>query len=251
MPSVEQKTVIVLGMHRSGTSMAGALLDALGVDMGENLFPQSRANPIGYYEDVDFLSLNQKILHAARGDAYQPPSHEAILQCRPEFLSAIQKLVTAKTAPVWGWKDPRTSLTVGLYLSVVPNPHIIICERSRETIARSLDSRGDLTYEDGLALSNIYEARINGFVESCPACPKLVFPYEEVTRQPDLWIDHLIEFLALKPTRQQKQQALALVLPPQKIRVLRAQRLLEAAVKRPWEIPGYIRRRFFSKGNRS
>ncbi|MCD6476962.1 MAG: sulfotransferase, partial [Candidatus Aenigmarchaeota archaeon] len=44
------KTIIVLGMHRSGTSMTAGVLHRLGVNMGKNLMKGNWANPLGYFE---------------------------------------------------------------------------------------------------------------------------------------------------------------------------------------------------------
>lgn len=75
----DSKTVIVLGMHRSGTSMTAAILNELGVNMGENLYVNYIANPIGHFEDMNFIILNRKILKTAGGNWEKPPTWKAIL----------------------------------------------------------------------------------------------------------------------------------------------------------------------------
>lgn len=66
MISNKEKTVIiVLGMHRSGTSAITRSLKALGIDLGNNLMAESeRNNPKGFWEDVDINNLNIDLLNA-------------------------------------------------------------------------------------------------------------------------------------------------------------------------------------------
>ena len=54
--------LIVAGMHRSGTSMMAALLSKLSVDMGRGLVAPDAHNFRGYFEDVEFLSLQRRML---------------------------------------------------------------------------------------------------------------------------------------------------------------------------------------------
>jgi len=70
------KTVIVLGMHRSGTSMVSGVLNILGVDIGKDLLGNHWSNPLGHFENNDFRNLNTQILKEAGGDWLNPPSRE-------------------------------------------------------------------------------------------------------------------------------------------------------------------------------
>ena len=59
-----QKTIIVvLGMHRSGTSLITRSLQVLGVDLGEHLIPAiSGDNDKGFWEDVDINDFDNALL---------------------------------------------------------------------------------------------------------------------------------------------------------------------------------------------
>lgn len=62
---------IVTGPGRSGTSLAARLLIACGADFGssENHIPGDPNNPEGYFEDIEFVSLNTALLLGVRDDA--------------------------------------------------------------------------------------------------------------------------------------------------------------------------------------
>lgn len=57
--------VIVAGMHRSGTSLVASMISSLGIDLGEHQLTADRNNRRGYFEDVDFLALNRRMLNAS------------------------------------------------------------------------------------------------------------------------------------------------------------------------------------------
>lgn len=248
VPTVSDKTVVVLGMHRSGSSLTSGLLEALGVNMGERLMAESRANPVGYFEDKAFLRLNRKILHAAGGTWYDPPSAEAIRTQKEPFRSEVEALFQDKPA-LWGWKDPRTSLTLEVYLDHLPHPHVVVTHRDPEAIAQSLVNRGDMQHEEALALVSLYEERIDALLKAHPELPRLHASYEAITRRPERWIEEAIRFLDLKPTPQQREEALSLVLSKRSIRLLRAKRLIAEGLRRPLDVPRYVLQRLRQRSN--
>lgn len=139
---------IVLGMHRGGTSLVSSILISLGVDMGDSFPATNRHNPWGYWEDTDFMRLNSRILRVAGGKWDRPPLHKRILQVgRGHYANAIKELVEQKTVGStgkgkrWGWKDPRTCLTIQLYDEVLPAPFYIVVKRPRGEIIHSLTVR--------------------------------------------------------------------------------------------------------------
>ena len=132
--------IAVIGMHRSGTSMLAGMLHHLGVHMGTDLVMDNHVhNPLGYFEDRDFLRLNERILTAAGGGWAKPPGGEAIAEVvkSGEFENEIMELAEARTEP-WGWKDPRTSLTLPVYQAVLPDMKIIVINRQANAVVESL-----------------------------------------------------------------------------------------------------------------
>jgi len=63
--SIDQKKriVVIIGMHRSGTSVIARGLKVLGVTLGDNLMPPGEDNPKGYWEDLDINELNVELLN--------------------------------------------------------------------------------------------------------------------------------------------------------------------------------------------
>jgi hypothetical protein len=165
MNKSSNKTFAVLGMHRSATSLVAGGLDKRGVNMGENLLPADAGNPEGYYENVEFMNLNQRILSAAGGSWKNVPDREDILSVEDQFTDAIQRLVTKHQDDLWGFKDPRTTLTIELFLPYLENPHFITCFREPEEVGKSLKRRDGMDVERGKELADTYNSRVLDFLQ--------------------------------------------------------------------------------------
>ena len=92
-----QRVVIVLGAHKSGTSTISGLLRILGVDMGADL-RQGRGtiNPRGFFEDKEFLRLNDDILSAAGGHAWIPVDRGEVKSTLGHFKVRVSDLLISK-----------------------------------------------------------------------------------------------------------------------------------------------------------
>jgi len=134
--------IVVLGMHRSGTSLVANILDSIGVSMGNKFLPADYANPNGYYEDEDFLWINKGILEHAGGSWYAPPSLSDIEKAGEKFQLAIKNTMSKKSKAAgkrsWGWKDPRTCLTCWAYDGEISNAKFIVVVRKFSDIEQSL-----------------------------------------------------------------------------------------------------------------
>ena len=74
-PGAGRSAMCLIGMHRSGTSLAARMLSLLGVSLGapEGLLPPGPDNPAGYWENKSIQEFDDELL-ADRGGAWdQPP----------------------------------------------------------------------------------------------------------------------------------------------------------------------------------
>jgi hypothetical protein len=231
--------------------MIGGVLTKLGVDMGKELVGKSWANPLGYFEDVEFLRLNNRILEAAGGSWNAPPTKDAVQAQEGNFTEEIKDIIGRKRSSLWGWKDPRTSLTIELYLPYLTNPCFLVCHRNFRAIAESLRRRDGMGIEGGIRLAEICETRIDDFFSRNPDLRRLDIIYEEITAAPEKELRKIIDFLGIEVSQEQYQEALNFVLPKEKIRKLskevRAKTMIKKAVTKPWEVPGFILRKIWGK----
>lgn len=125
------------------------LINLLGVDVGPeaDLLPaQDADNPRGYWEPQWMIDLNDEIL-ATLGTVWQRPFDvEPGWERRPE-LDTLRKrardLIEEKfgSAPLWGWKDPRTMLTLPFWRELVPDVRYVFCLRNPADVISSFQRR--------------------------------------------------------------------------------------------------------------
>jgi hypothetical protein len=158
----KNKTLIIAGMHRSGTSLITHWLNECGLQLGENLMPAGIGNEDGHFEDIEFLKLHEEILH----DNHLPETGitdehniEISLYHREKLKSIIN--VKNKLYPQWGWKDPRTCLFLDTYKELIPDARYLIIVRDYNSVVSSLLKRDFLYHEKKKFL---YRSKFDKFI---------------------------------------------------------------------------------------
>lgn len=240
------KEIVILGMHRSGTSMVAGILNKMGVNMGEDLLGKNPSNPFGHFEDRDFYNMNRNILCNAGGSWEIPPLEKDILEQKENFDERIRSLIEKKNNYYnnWGWKDPRTSLTIKLYIPYLINPYFIVCHRKDIAIAQSLQKRDNFKIEKGLKLAEIYNERINDFFRKYDGLKKLDLYYEDFISQPTKNIKKIINFLSLEISQDQIEILNNFIIPKNKIRKISKRMLilkyLKKGITKPRKVPMFL-----------
>ena len=159
---MDQPVICIAGAHRSGTSLLARLLRECGLDLGpeSELMPAGEDNPDGFWENLRFVALNDELLTTV-GAAWDLPPLLAGDSFQGEAVASIrtkaQLLVASfRTAPSWGWKDPRNSLTLPFWRDLLPGLRTIIMVRNPLEVAYSMHKRNGLSYALGLRLWEIY-----------------------------------------------------------------------------------------------
>lgn len=146
---------IVIGMHRSGTTMITQMLEKLGLFVGS----VKERN----HEAVFFLKLNNWLFTQSGGAWDNPqPIHYLLKNDQARDL-AVDHLKTKLQTPytltylgprnylkyrsipeldfTWGWKDPRTTFTLPVWLALFPNAKVIHIYRHGVDVVSSLKVR--------------------------------------------------------------------------------------------------------------
>ena len=164
--SCRTRALCIAGMHRSGTSLVARLLNFAGVHLGpeSELMAATAANPDGYWENIEFVKLNDQILAelGSRWDVPRPlpEGWEADERMHP-LRSRAQDLIERFTGhEPWGWKDPRNSLTVPFWRQMIPGLKVVVCVRNPLEVAWSLREREWASEAFGLNLWLTYYQRL-------------------------------------------------------------------------------------------
>ena len=159
------RVVAVLGMHRSGTSALAGSLEQRGLFLG-TVSTQNPHNPKGNRESSELRRLNEDVLRAS-GGAWSAPPPEVMWS--PEHRERARRALAKHAGqPVWGFKDPRTLLTLEGWLALVPDLELVGVFRHPLRVARSLERRDGMDRAAAVALWTAYNRRLLDCLERRP-----------------------------------------------------------------------------------
>lgn len=184
--------VVIMGMHRSGTTLIGTLLEQLGLFVGSKKDTNN--------ESIFFRQINAWLLSQCGGRWDNPATIQYLLGNRRllgltehyvrlvlrsprafRFLGTFRYVKVRDICRLdipWGWKDPRNTFTAPFWLRIFPDAKVITLERHGVDVAESLRRRGEQGFlsvqERYNKLATFYMARNkrDGFLAS-PRCARL------------------------------------------------------------------------------
>ncbi len=149
--------LIVLGMHRSGTSATTGLLQALGVHLGKKLYAgHAHINPKGYFEHSNIADTNEAALlaiNSAWDDFLPRPAQWQNTETLEQYAKKILRYLKQdfSNAPVWAIKDPRICRLLPWWLPILQkagvNPKFLILLRHPDDVYLSLKRRDGFSLE--------------------------------------------------------------------------------------------------------
>ena len=178
--------VVVLGMHRSGTSALTRVLNLLGVELGAALMAAAAGNETGFWEHQGVVDIHAALL-GELGMTWDDPRR------LPEGYLGSNAAGVARTAlvdqlrdefdgkPLWGVKDPRMCRFLPLWREVFDalntTPSYVLLLRHPLEIARSLHQRDQMTQSRGLLLwlRHMIEAEA-----ACREAPRVFLRYNDL-----------------------------------------------------------------------
>jgi hypothetical protein len=143
--TVERLPVCVLSAGRSGTSLAAQAMNLFGVYLGEeeDLMPATEQNRHGFWENLSIYRVNEQLLGLFGGSWYRPPTlppgwledprlerlHELAIEVVSELGASGRR---------WGFKDPRTVVTLPFWRDVIGPMDYVICIRHPQAFIDSV-----------------------------------------------------------------------------------------------------------------
>ena len=178
--------LLVLGMHRSGTSAVTRLLNLLGVELGDDLMPPGPDNPLGFWEHQGIVAVHEELLAALdRGWDDPRPLPDGWLDAEParQAAEAITTIIRRDFAGVrlWAVKDPRLCLLMPLWRRVLASlhiePRVLLVSRHPQEVAGSLLRRDGLP----LVIGELLWARyLLAAVRGSEGCRRGMVAYDDV-----------------------------------------------------------------------
>jgi GT2 family glycosyltransferase len=193
--------VLVVGMHRSGTSATTGVLRLLGLAMprAHDLMPAAHDNAQGHLESRMLSAFDDKLLADAGGSWQRPPvlapgwhRQAAIESSRLAAPGVFEAAFGTVEGPV-AWKDPRASLLLEFWRDVLDRPLVAILScRDPLEVAASLEARDGIAAATGIALWERYQ---RSALEGLRGLPVFVTHYRQAFEHRDRWIAELSAFL--------------------------------------------------------
>jgi hypothetical protein len=120
----DSTAILVLGMHRSGTSATAGWLKTLGVNLGPYLMAEDPTQPRGYFEHAEIVRIHDELL-AVFDSSWDDPrplpegwEHDHRVRFfRKQLIEVIRR--DLMTGPLWGAKDPRLCRLLPIWLGML------------------------------------------------------------------------------------------------------------------------------------
>jgi hypothetical protein len=180
--------VLVVGMHRSGTSAVARVLNLLGLPMcdASDLMPHLHGNPTGHWESQTLMRVNERLLAeiGARWnfvpDIDGPVSAwHGLARHAAEARSTFLRLHPTTT---WVWKDPRLCVLLPFWRTVLAcDPPVVLVLRHPLEISASLAKRDRVPQWQTLLL---WERSLRHALLGCAGAPLYVIHYSRLLADP-------------------------------------------------------------------
>lgn len=179
--------------------MIAGLLHACGLFLGpENkLLPPHETNQMGFFENEEFLSINERILAYFGGSWHTPPPLEGRWDTDPglaPLADEARALIASFPRGLWGFKDPRTTILLPFWRRLVPGLRFVVCMRNPLEVARSLLHRDGIPVQRGAWLWEYYVTAALRGTEGASRC---IAYFDDFFKTPRHAARRVVEFCGL------------------------------------------------------
>jgi len=159
--------LLILGMHRSGTSFLARALNLCGTYLGpfddfvSNEWMPADDNLRGAWENKNILKLTEKTLSDNKGSWHEIPKKIKINEKLGKEISYHCKKLLVHPSLASGFKDPRLVLCFESWKKYLPNNFVVVgIFRDPKKVVNSLKIRNNFSYEKGINLWKIYNEKL-------------------------------------------------------------------------------------------
>ena len=185
------RPIVVLGMHRGGTSLIGDLIHRWGAYAGNEskLLLADENNQQGYWEYIPLISFNDNLLNSVGSTWLVPPGSEAeeTLRARASeaaYARTAEQLLREMQAggKYWFWKDPRLTVLLPFWKRIWDEAIYVIAVRHPLEIAMSLRKRDHLPVSASLLIWQQYMLQCLRHTEGSKQ--RIFVKYEKLVQSP-------------------------------------------------------------------
>lgn len=183
--ALNNQAIIVLGMHRSGTSALTRVLNLHGMELGSSIMAPQGDNESGFWEHQNIVDVHDDILKTLRSswDDEILSDQWWLKKSLRQHIKKLTQIVLQDFSgcPLWGIKDPRMCRLLPLWVPLLEKlrckPLFVLAIRHPLEVAKSLAKRNGFSLQKGERLwfehSLLLERSSRGF-------PRVIVPYEHL-----------------------------------------------------------------------
>lgn len=152
--------ILILGMHRSGTSALTGVLHRLGIQLGTKLMEAKPDNVKGFFENINLVNFNEDILnkYESSWEDHYFSYDKKIKHIDSADVGRLKKLINEEffDSNLFAIKDPRLCYLFPLYQQAFTelgiNIVVLLPYRNPLEVAKSLNKRDDFSFEKSILL---------------------------------------------------------------------------------------------------
>ena len=158
MPSETRPPLLVLGMHRSGTSAVTRVLSLQGWRLPKTLIPAGPGNELGHWESAKVADLNDRLLDQVQRNWLDPKPMDIEAGVSETAFQSAGEVIAAEFGDCSGLilKDPRLSRLMPFWRTVFAKagvaPSAVLAVRNPLEVANSLARRDGIGRDHALHL---------------------------------------------------------------------------------------------------
>jgi hypothetical protein len=172
--SDQKRAVLILGMHRSGTSAIARLISMLGFDLGSHLMAAREDNPLGFWENAAVIEFNENLMSSVglRWDSLDLSFDSAVQAgLKQDYQDEIKRILNDEFAqPNIAIKDPRMCRLLPVWTKALESSGYeiqpVVVSRDPAAVARSLEKRDGMPHIRGLLLWLLHMADLHHAVSN-------------------------------------------------------------------------------------
>lgn len=184
--SNRRQALLVIGMHRSGTSALTRVLNLHGAFLGADLLESAFDNEAGFWENRHVVDFHERLL-AALGSSWDDPRplrqgwlDEAVASGWKDELESLLR-TQFEGAALWAVKDPRLCRLLPLWLKVLAllevEPKLVFASRHPGEVVGSLIRRNGLS---GGAASLLWLRHLSEPMQATYGVARCMVGYDEL-----------------------------------------------------------------------
>jgi hypothetical protein len=204
-----KKCILVLSMHRSGSSCCSGSMQFLGTPIGygkHHMLEKNQWNEKGFFENELIWLFNVKVLEAVKGSwknvrDWTPSELKVIQSFLPELINILKNDYISQPENIFLIKDPRIIYLWNLYMAAFNELniqlYIVHIERDSVEVSKSLWDPHKVPFDDAMKLTLAHKKKIIENIQCIPIDHVYHTTYKQLLQSPESILEGVCDLLKI------------------------------------------------------